>query len=124
MIARETSRAIAGSDVERGMAKCWTAYDVVDAAKWIVFATVAEAAARGLILIINPSLFVWLILGDGRNRPTPRWFFVAMAVVLCRNAGIGMIGAAPAACPVVHAPESHPVSAVRALLFLQLARYN
>ncbi|HXW47851.1 MAG TPA: hypothetical protein VEK31_00250 [Xanthobacteraceae bacterium] len=60
----------------------------MNAVKWIVPAAAVEAAVTGLILIVSPSLFAWLILGTKLS---------LAGYALGRLAGIAMIGAGLAA---------------------------
>jgi len=60
----------------------------MNAVKWIVPAAAVEAAVTGLILIVSPSLFAWLILGTELS---------PAGNALGRLAGIAMIGAGLAA---------------------------
>ena len=58
--------------------------------KWIVAAAAVEAAVTGLVLIVSPPLFAWLILGA--ELPDP-------GRAMGRLTGIAMVGAGLAAWP-------------------------
>jgi len=60
----------------------------MNAVKWIVPSAAVEAAITGLVLIVSPSLFAWLILGAELS---------PAGQALGRLAGIAMIGAGLAA---------------------------
>ena len=78
--------------------------------KWTVPVAAAEAALTGLVLIISPPLFAWLILGV-----EPAF----SAQVLGRLAGIAMLCTGLAAWSSPR-EESHPLSSMRALLVYNL----
>ena len=78
--------------------------------KWTVLAAAVEAAATGLLLIISPSLFGWLIFGAELS---------AAGQALGRLAGIALLGFTLASWPAA-AAASHSASAVRALLIYNL----
>lgn len=74
--------------------------------RWIVPVAAAEAAATGLVLIISPPLFAWLVF-DAE--------FSEAAQALGRLAGIALVGFALASWPVP-ATAHPPSSTVCALL--------
>ena len=78
--------------------------------KWIVAAAAVEAAVTGLVLIVSPPLFAWLILGAELSDP---------GRAMGRLTGIAMVGAGLAAWPAP-VPTDYPASAVRALLIYNL----
>jgi hypothetical protein len=73
---------------------------------WSTPAAAVEAAATGLVLIISPPLFAWLIFGAT---------FSAPGEALARLAGIALLGVALPAWPASPA-TSTPPSVTRALL--------
>jgi len=52
-------------------------------ARWIPLVAAAEAAVTGLLLIVRPSLFSWLIFGSELPEPGPALGRVAGIVMLC-----------------------------------------
>jgi hypothetical protein len=81
-----------------------------NAVKWIVFAGVVEAAATGLVLMISPPLFGWLLFGAELSEA---------GRALGRLSGIALIGFVLASWPA-RAPANSSTSAVRALLIYNL----
>jgi hypothetical protein len=61
-----------------------------DTLRWITLAAAIEAAATGLLLIISPTTFSWLILGSELSDP---------GQPLGRLAGIALFGTALPAWP-------------------------
>ena len=81
----------------------------MNAVRWIVLVAAVEAAATGVILIIVPALFDWLILGAELSEP---------GQALGRLAGIALFGFGLASWP---APAvGGPTSTVRALSIYNL----
>lgn len=81
----------------------------VSAARWIVPLAAVEAVATGLVLLIVPSLFAWLIFGAELSD---------VGQAMGRLTGIAMIGAGLAAWP---APTAGQVATiVRALTIYNL----
>jgi hypothetical protein len=70
--------------------------------RWATTAAAVEAAATGLILLVSPALFGWLILGDDLSDP---------GQALGRLTGIALLGFALTSWP---APSAPPVT--RAIL--------
>jgi hypothetical protein len=79
---------------------------MADATKWIALAAAAEVAATGLVLLVRPSLFAWLVF-DAE--------FSDAAQALGRLAGIALLALALATWPTPVA-TSRGASSVRALL--------
>lgn len=78
--------------------------------KWSVPIAAAEAAVTGIILIVSPSLFGWLILGAEPD---------FLGQVLGRLAGIALLGMGLATWSPLSAGR-HPHSSVRALSIYNL----
>ena len=78
----------------------------MNAVKWIVPVAAIEAAATGLVLLIVPSLFAWLIFGAELS---------GVGRVMGRLAGIAMIGAGLAAWWPLSATARSSTTAVPAL---------
>ena len=78
--------------------------------RWVILAAAVEPAVTGLILIISPSLFAWLVLGGELSEP---------GQVLGRLAGIVLLSLALACWPAPPA-ASYPASSIRALFIYNL----
>jgi hypothetical protein len=82
----------------------------VNAVRWIVLVAAVEAAATGVILIIVPALFGWLILGAELSEP---------GQALGRLAGIALFGFGLASWPAP-AAGGPTTSTIRALSIYNL----
>ena len=78
----------------------------MDAAQWSVLVAAVEVAATGLVLLVRPSLFAWLVFGAE---------FSDAGYALARLTAIGLFGLAFATWPV-SGTTSDPASSVRGLL--------
>jgi hypothetical protein len=87
-----------------------TMMDRVSTAKWAVLVAAVEAAATGLLLILSPPVFSWLIF-DAELSDAGQ--------ALGRLTGIALLGFALVTWPPP-AQESQPPAAVRALLIYNL----
>jgi uncharacterized membrane protein len=79
-------------------------------ARWTVFSAAVEPFLTGLILLISPSLFGWLVLGNE---------FSKAGVALGRLAGIVLVSLAVACWPPPGS-KSTSLSTLRALLIYNL----
>jgi hypothetical protein len=78
--------------------------------KWTVPVAAVEAAATGLVLIVSPPFFAWLVLGAELSDA---------GQALGRLGGIALLGAGLGAWSPP-ATGSHPLSSVRALAIYNL----
>jgi hypothetical protein len=82
----------------------------VNTAKWAVLIAAVEAAATGLLLVLSPPVFSWLIFGAELSDA---------GQALGRLAGIALLGFVLASWSPP-AAESQPAATVRALLIYNL----
>jgi hypothetical protein len=86
--------------------------------RWVTTAAAVEAAATGVILLLTPALFAWLILGGELSEP---------GEALGRLTGIALLGFAltswpdPSARPVTRAMLTYNLLATSYLGYLGIA---
>jgi hypothetical protein len=79
------------------------------AGRWLAVAAVVEAGA-GVVLMVSPSLFIWLLLGAGLSEPDR---------TLGRLAGFALLALGLACWPAARA-ENQTGAALRAMLIYSL----